>query len=395
MSTTGHRAKREQQTVPWFELFYDLVIVAAVGHGTRVFGSSPSWGTGVVIAGAVLVLFSVWLLTSLHHGVFPGDDLVRRLLVLAQMAALAVAALSVGDRGVPTDAGLLALGAVLASICALWARTLLRDRASSPLTVPVVAGTGVGALLVALAAAIPGDALDLQVRIVAAAGVLAAVLPVVTVFLDRAVRARAIDPHHLEERLGTLVLVVLGESFADLLGSLADAGGIPNPLLFVLTFLVVYAIWTMYAASIAERGLPGSARGLRAWLAAHVLLAYGAIAVAASFADLTLVPFGDRSPDEPATWTTMPLAYVVASLAILAAISRAPRAILAVHLPATALLVGLALANVLGVDAVGDGNLLVAVGGVVVLVDALIVSRVRRLSAPLGGAPRALGGQIG
>ena len=53
------------QRVSWFELFYDLVIVAAVSYTGHTFAAEPSWGLGLWIAAWTLIMFVLWLLTTL------------------------------------------------------------------------------------------------------------------------------------------------------------------------------------------------------------------------------------------------------------------------------------------------------------------------------------------
>ena len=367
------------ERVSWFELFYDLIVIAAVGHGSEVFGKSPTWGTGLVIGVSVIVLFVVWLLTTLNHGVFPGDHPARGALVLVQMLALTVAALSIGEEGLPTDVGFVALGVALAAIFVLWVLTRHARPDGPALARPVIAGSALGALLMIAAGIQPDD--SLAVRALAAVGVIAAGAPVVTTFLARATRDGAIDAEHLEERLGLFILIMLGESFAHLVGDLAEKPSIPNPVFFALTFVVVFATWILYRASTASTRLPVTANGLRLWLGAHLVLAFGAISVATSFADLSLTPMTSLGAGDTGhgPWTALPLAYVVTAMLMLAAIARLPRSVLVAHAIALVALLVLVLLDLLG--AFTQTSLLVLVGAVVVVIDAVVVSRIQAVAA--------------
>ena len=44
----------------------------------------------------MLTPMTLWLLTVVSHNLYPGDDTVRRFLVLVQMVALVIASLSLG-----------------------------------------------------------------------------------------------------------------------------------------------------------------------------------------------------------------------------------------------------------------------------------------------------------
>ena len=81
----------------WFELFYDLVIVAAIGHGSHLFIEQPSFTFGVWLAATLVMMTTLWLLTALHANLFESNGWWLRLLVLIQMMGLAVSNLSIGS----------------------------------------------------------------------------------------------------------------------------------------------------------------------------------------------------------------------------------------------------------------------------------------------------------
>ena len=108
-----------------------------------------------------------------------------------------------------------------------------------------------------------------------------------------------LDAEHLGERLGQLVIIVLGEAFVGLVSTLGGRSSIPNPVYFVLTFLVVFAIWTLYFSSVMPAGVPRQSRSA-AGVAAHArLLMFGAIGAAAVFSSLTLVGVRRRGQGRP------------------------------------------------------------------------------------------------
>lgn len=157
MTEGTERTAPVHQRVGWFELFYDLVIVAAVGHGAHVFGDHPTWGTGAWIAVTFLVMFLLWFLTVLVNNTVPGDHPGRRLLVLVQMLALVVAYLSVGrEEGLPDSVGFIALAVAFGSVALMYAlagRVDHRARADARL---VGASTGAAAVILLLGAGAAG-----------------------------------------------------------------------------------------------------------------------------------------------------------------------------------------------------------------------------------------------
>jgi low temperature requirement protein LtrA len=81
--------------VSTFELFFDLVFVFALTRVTESLADDPSWttlGRGVLI---FAMLWWVWGAYAWLTNAMPTDEMVPRLVMLAAMAAMLVAALAV------------------------------------------------------------------------------------------------------------------------------------------------------------------------------------------------------------------------------------------------------------------------------------------------------------
>jgi low temperature requirement protein LtrA len=375
------------QRVGWFELFYDLVIVAAVGHGSHLFGAYPTWGTGAWIAIAILVMFVLWLLTALNNNLYPGDHPWRRILVLVQMLAVVVAALSMGrEQGLPDSDGFIALAIAFGSISGTYVLAARAHSAERGDAMAIAISTGVGAAVLLLGAWVTqeGQASTNPAPWILGVGLAICIVPLVTSFLGRLCSTGRIDDEHLGERVGQLVIIVLGESFVSLVASLSDRDSIPNMLFFVLTFVVVFAIWTMYFSSVVPAGVPKQAGSLRAWLMGHWVLMFGAVGAAAGFSALAVVPFDAADQGTASAWTTAPLLWVVLSLALLTWLGRRRvTGLVWIHVCAAG---GLVVLLVLGATLTSGGTgWEVAVGGAVVVIDALACARIER---PYGRASR-------
>lgn len=368
------------QRVGWFELFYDLVIVAAVGQGAHVFGEHPTWGTGTWIAVTFLVMFLLWLLTVLVNNTAPGDHPWRRLLVLLQMLAVVVACLSVGrEEGLPDSMGFAALAVAFGSVALVYLLVDTDDPRVRADARVIAASTAIGALVLLVGAGVAGPwggEGTIAPILLLAAGIACAGLPLLTVVLGRASRDGRLDSEHLSERVGQLVIIVLGESFVSLVATLSGEPDIPNPFFFVITFAVVFAIWSIYFSTVMPGGVPTRQAGrLRAWLALHWLLMFGAVGAASGFATLAVVPFTAIDQGSASAWTPAPMLYVMVAITGLAALA-GERRLLPLHAAACAILLVLVVLQL----TVAQGGLAweIALGAVVVIVDAVVSVRIMR-----------------
>jgi len=186
----------------------------------------------------------------------------------------------------------------------------------------------------------------------------------------------ALDWHHLDERFGLIVIIVLGESFLTLLAGLSSLGSIPRPGFFVLTIVVAYCLWALYFSSVQVHGAPRTVGRLRLWMIGHAVLVFCAVAVAVEFSSLTVgAALGVAMED--GNWTALPLAGAIGSITLLTfVIQGAPRAIRVLHLVTLAILLVLAVVDT--VYGASSSDLLVAVGALVVVADTVACALVNR-----------------
>lgn len=299
----------------WFELFYDLVVVAAVGYGSHLFIEDPSVPLGTWLAATLAVMFILWFLTTLHANVLKDDGPWRRIAVLVQMLALAVADLSINpEDGLPSSTGFRALGVAFLSIAVMYA--VSGRRTERALARVVWLSSGAGALILFVGASLPDADVLARDASVLALGVL---LPAGAVFgwvMPRLLVSGGLDEDHLSERMGQLLIIVIGECFVGLLTALGGSSSIPNPVVFVLAFLIAYGIWATYFALVPGRGFPRSPWVLWLWLAAYLLLLYGSVAIASRASVLVVRSWSEVTPSELA-WSGVAMGYVVVAMALM------------------------------------------------------------------------------
>lgn len=304
----------------WFELFYDLIIVAAVSQAGKVFVKDPSWASAALILVSVLLLFTVWLLTSISNGLMSRDTTARRVTQLAQMLALIVAALALGKYGLPNYIGFAAGAVVFLSEAVLYAQYRRQADSNGRQARVIIVSTSITAGLLAIGALV-SDRLDsAQATIIAPLLLALAVAVTVIPLMTRVIRALmpVLNREHLDERFGLLIIIVLGETFINLVGNLGMLGTIPSPEYFVAAFVLTYCLWWIYFSICGSAGLPASIAGMRIWIGAHALLMFGLIAVAASLTALTLHGYGDQKTQAIyGAWSPLPLLIALLALTVL------------------------------------------------------------------------------
>jgi len=370
------------QSVTWFELFYDLVIVASVSQAGKIFQKSPTWGTTFLIAAGIAILLLTWLMTTLSHGTVVHEIPARRLLVVVQIFAMLIAALSMGKYGLPNYVGMIALVVVFASLAVLYAGHIHWRKAGKLPDGRVALASAIAALAFLLSAWYAyGDNWSDHGWI--APCLLTAIIAIVAIpflgsYLTNLVKSGLFDSEHMKERLGLLVIIVLGEQFIALVAILGTKGTIPNPVAFGLSLVIAYAIWVLYFACDLPRNPPTRIGGLRAWFGLHALLILGCVSVAAEFAALTLFSEGSSDVGNIAMWTPLPLVAVVLALAGLGWLGGARQSYVRIQLICVALLLILtALDFWWGVDRPWFAS----TGAVVVIGDALACAIIRASSS--------------
>jgi low temperature requirement protein LtrA len=304
----------------WFELFYDLVMVAALVNGSRLIEEHPTVALGSWLGITFVVMLVLWMLTALHANLYRIDDWPRRTLVLIQMFSISIALLAIGRKSesLSDGVGFVALGVAFLSIALMYALAgRSRHRSEARL---VTWSMGVGGLVFLVGAPFAESGAWIEGSIFAA-GALIGCVPVIVTLLGRVVRKRLVDVEHFSERLGALVVIVLGESFVEVMIRLDGFNYIPNPPVLVAAFLVTFATWSVFFTVIEPRRMPTRVGPLRLWFFAYYFLIFGLMAVAARFGNLVVKPWRETFT-LPWIWTVLPLVYVAVALLALWQISR-------------------------------------------------------------------------
>ena len=259
------------QRVTWMELFYDVIVAASM---LLIYGSLAkhlSWQEFIWLSAIALVVFAMWLSTTLVFNRLPGDTTGRRLFVIAQMFALVVSVASMenSDR-VDGDVGIIALGVAMLILAAMW-EFIRRSAAEQSQTdrLPVLAFL-IGSVFLLSTALLP-DSWNAAVFCI---GALIGFAPMLIMQIPRLQAEGRIDMHHLVERLGGLVLIMIGETFLEM-AVLFTKGGNPRILGVLIVLIVLTIVWWQYFTYVTDRPLGRAGGRLEVVLAGHALLILG------------------------------------------------------------------------------------------------------------------------
>ena len=261
--------------VTFLELFFDLVFVVVISQLAHHLAEHPTW-SGV---GWFIVLFyavwSSWINGTLYYDLHATDDVSVRVFTFAQMLAVSVMAVFIGDvPGNGSEEFALAYATNSLILVILWFRTGLHDPSHRAASIPYSTAYLLSAMLFAISANVnePGRhwlwALGLGVPVVG----------MVIAFYrwtpppGQAGKAVIATTPSLIERLGLFVIIVLGEVIVGAVNGMADISslGIDGITVGLLGMLIAIALWWVYFDLVSHRA-PISRR-TQLWLYLHLPL---------------------------------------------------------------------------------------------------------------------------
>lgn len=301
MSHANSRALRlhvpggEERKIGWLELFYDLIYVATIIQLGDLLATDASPRGVVPFVFLFVPVWWSWTGMMFYFNRFVADDTWHRLLVFAQMFAIAHLAISVtGAFGETSAAFALAYFAIRVVLVAFYLRAWAVVPDARPLIRRYAGGFSLAAAVWLVSAVVPppfrfglwalGLALEFYVTLSPGSRRLQYLLPP--------------DIPHFAERYGLFTIIVLGESFIKVVGGLAGRGvGVDALLLSGLGFAVAASVWWLYfdhTHGAVVRSTP-AARYL--WIYGHLPLTIGITGLGVGLKKLAVLPIGDPASD--------------------------------------------------------------------------------------------------
>jgi low temperature requirement protein LtrA len=244
----------------WFELYFDLVFVAAVAQLAAGLAADPSAAVFARFAGLFLVILWAWLGFTMYANRFDTDDLPYRLAMAA--AALAVAGLAINvHRVVAGDGGTVGFAAgyavVRALLVALYFRARLHIRGDGRRLIDLylvnflfTTGIWVASIFVP------------EPYRVVMWGLAIAIDLSMPPFAWRMLAGAAVVVSHLTDRYGTFFIIVLGESVVGVVAAVAGFEFSAHSWLVAgICFVIALCMWWIYFdladTSVLGRGVLG------------------------------------------------------------------------------------------------------------------------------------------
>jgi low temperature requirement protein LtrA len=300
----------------WYELYFDLVFVAAVAQLATALSREPTLDGFLRFAGLFVPITWAWAGFSFYANRFEADDVAYRLVKATAMLAIAALAVSVHSvmRGGHGSVAF-ALSYVVTRTCLLALYARARWYASGPgrrMIDVYLTGFSVGALLWLVSIAVPGPA-----RYWLWVAALVVELGVAPSLGWRALGGAAVNAPHITERFGQFFIIVLGESVIAVVAGIAGTHFSAATCVVALAgFVIALCLWWIYFdladTSVVGRGLVGLV-----YVYAHFPLLAGVAAIGAGMR-LAITHAGAASLGPGARWAIGGgLACYLLSLALL------------------------------------------------------------------------------
>jgi low temperature requirement protein LtrA len=304
----------EHRHATWFELFFDLVFVAAVAQLADGLAHEPSAESFLRFGGLFVTIAWAWMGFTFYANRFDTDDLVYR--AVKSVAMLGVAALAVtvpdvmaGEGG--SEAFALAYVAVRALLISLYVRVRRHATGAGRRVSEIyLAGFSAGASLWLVSLLVPSPA-----RYVLWGAGLAVDLSMPPIGWA-ALRSAPVHPGHVTERFGLFFIIVLGEAvLAVVTGTAHVTFGLEASLVAALGFAAAVCMWWIYF-DLADTSAIGRGRWGLVFVYGHFFL-LGGTALLGVGVELAITHATESALDPEARWAiAIGLAAYLLSLAV-------------------------------------------------------------------------------
>ncbi len=314
----SHGDKVDERHADWLELLFDLIFVAAISQiALNLYGHYSA----ITFIESLPLFFAIWWGWAGHTFFldrFGTDDILNRLVTMAQMVVVASLTINVKNALTTTGAGFAVSYAILRLILvAEYVRVgrLLPD--ARPLTNRFITGFSIAAIIWLSSAFVPDPwrfglwALALLVDFLtpSTAGDIHINFPP--------------HPTHLPERFGLFTIIVIGEAIVSVVYAISNVGlNIFTGLIGLMGLIISFTLWWGYFEEaggaeerVEERG--DQIAKYQLWLYSHFPLMLGIVGTAAGIKHILTLPFGSYLSSTDAWILCISLSMALISLTLI------------------------------------------------------------------------------
>lgn len=259
MTVSKDAEGKEEQRSTWFELFADLVFVAAIGHVTHIVAPSFGWDNSWRFLGALLVVWLAWVAFTFYWELFGKDTPSHRIWMLTGIFATLLLA-GTAERAFSHEDRLFVASYAAYQVVLLiqYGRAWRAHPSTRPLVRRLMTGFGLGLLVWCAGLVVPAPwslvcfALGLAIQVLT---------PVLS---RREVLASRLSPTHFPERFGLFMLIVIGEMVLLVADTVSHASTANALFAALAAFAFAGSVWWTYFDFIARK--PSRAQLQRAGL---------------------------------------------------------------------------------------------------------------------------------
>ncbi|KZL05016.1 Bacterial low temperature requirement A protein (LtrA) [Pseudovibrio axinellae] len=249
MQSPRLRAHTEDRHATWLELFFDLVLVAAIAQVAHLLVKANTLSEGAVYAGLFLLVFWVWCGHTIYSTRFDFGDPVFKVLTFFNMFTLIIMAVEVHNvaHGHAFTFALAYLSSRLLLLCLLGRAFYHVPQVRKGLKVYIV-GFGIGTLIWASSLFFHAPHIYWIWAIAIGFELL------VPWYIWRKGDAdMQVSSEHIPERFGLFTIIVLGENIFAVVNGLKDLSwNSASVTVAVLSFVLAVAIWWSYFQRIEQ-----------------------------------------------------------------------------------------------------------------------------------------------
>ena len=314
-STDDQRIERHAD---WLELLFDLIFVAAISQiATNLSGNYSA----MTFLESIPLFFAIWWGWSGHTFYldrFGTDDILNRVMTMAQMVVVAYLAINVKNALTTTGSGFAISYAVLRFILvAEYIRVGRLIPEARPLTHRYSIGFGIAAIIWLSSAFVPAPWRFILWGI-------ALLIDFLTPFTAGDIHINfPVHPTHLPERFGLFTIIVIGEAIVSIVFAISNVGlSIYTGLIGLMGLVISFTIWWGYfeeaggaEARVQERG--DQIAKYQLWLYSHFPLLLGIVGTAAGLRHIINLPFGSELSPSDAWIMCISLSIALLSLSMI------------------------------------------------------------------------------